>query len=103
PAAGPSRSLPPPPTRRSSDLRVEPLRTRLVLASGAVLAFVAVGEELAWGTRLAGRGIVAVESRNVQGDTTLHNLEGAKELSRVADRKSTRLNSSHVKNSHAGL
>jgi hypothetical protein len=40
-----------------------------------------VGEELAWGSRLFGFDVELVESHNVQGDATLHNLPGGLELS----------------------
>ena len=53
----------------------------------AVLAFgcaVAAGEEMAWGGRLFDVTGTALQDGNVQGETTLHNLEGGLELSFVA-------------------
>lgn len=49
----------------------------------AALVVGVIGEELAWGTRLAGAGWDLLEANNEQGDTTLHNLPGGLETSFV--------------------
>ncbi len=49
-------------------------RRRLVLAGVAVAAFVVVGEELAWGTRLLNLSVEQVQAVNRQHDATIHNL-----------------------------
>ena len=59
-------------------------RTRsLVWAGAAVVLVVAVGEELAWGSRLFSVFVPAVQGRNVQGDLTLHNIGGLRGLSKT--------------------
>ena len=59
-------------------------RSRSVLwAAAAVVLFVAVGEELAWGSRVFSIFVPAVEGRNVQGDLTLHNIGGLRGLSKT--------------------
>ena len=55
----------------------------IVWAAAAVVAFVAVGEELAWGSRLFSVFVPAVQGRNVQGDLTLHNIGGLRGLSKT--------------------
>lgn len=57
-------------------------RSRL-WAGAAVLMFVAVGEELAWGSRLFSLVVPAVQGRNVQGDLTIHNIGGLRGLSKT--------------------
>jgi hypothetical protein len=54
---------------------------RVALAGCGLIMVGVIGEELAWGTRLLRSGVEFIEDRNVQGDTTLHNLEGGLELS----------------------
>jgi hypothetical protein len=51
-------------------------------AAAAVMA-VAIGEELAWGSRLVGLTVPSVQEANVQGDVTLHNLGGMRGLSKT--------------------
>ena len=55
----------------------------LVWAAAALVVFVAVGEELAWGSRLFSVFVPAVQGRNVQGDLTLHNIGGLRGLSKT--------------------
>ena len=55
----------------------------LVWAGAAVVLVVAVGEELAWGSRLFSVFVPAVQGRNVQGDLTLHNIGGLRGLSKT--------------------
>jgi hypothetical protein len=58
-------------------------RRWLVWAGAAIVMLVAVGEELAWGSRLLSLSVDAVQSSNVQGDLTLHNLGGLRGLSKT--------------------
>ena len=51
-------------------------RTRVVLSGCSAAVFVALGEELAWGTRFLNTSVDAIASRNEQGDVTIHNLAG---------------------------
>jgi hypothetical protein len=51
-------------------------RARLVLAGCAAAAFVALGEEVAWGTRIFNASVDVIAEHNGQGDVTLHNLPG---------------------------
>ena len=55
----------------------------LVWAGAAVVLFVALGEELAWGSRLFSVVVPAVQGRNVQGDLTIHNIGGLRGLSKT--------------------
>jgi hypothetical protein len=55
----------------------------LVWAGAAVVMFVALGEELAWGSRLFSVVVPAVQGRNVQGDLTIHNIGGLRGLSKT--------------------
>jgi hypothetical protein len=55
----------------------------LVWAGAAVVMFVALGEELAWGSRLFSIVVPAVQGRNVQGDLTIHNIGGLRGLSKT--------------------
>ena len=55
----------------------------LAWAAAALVVFVAVGEELAWGSRLFSVFVPAVQGRNVQGDLTLHNIGGLRGLSKT--------------------
>lgn len=59
--------------RRSAGAR------RLVAAGLAAGCAVAVGEELAWGGRLLDVSGTALQERNEQGETTLHNVGGGLE------------------------
>jgi hypothetical protein len=63
-----------------SGLRAGQLVPRLVLFGLAAVVFVVIGEEIAWGTRLFDVAVSAVQSRNVQGEVTLHNLGGMRGL-----------------------
>ncbi len=56
-------------------------RTRTAFAVATAGVVVVIGEEVAWGTHLIGSGIGFIESRNEQGDTTLHNLSGGLDAS----------------------
>jgi hypothetical protein len=56
-------------------------RARLAYLGAGVVVVGVIGEELAWGTRLIGSGITFVEAHNDQGDTTLHNLGSALDVS----------------------
>ncbi|MBM3660834.1 MAG: hypothetical protein FJW95_15225 [Actinobacteria bacterium] len=56
-------------------------RTRLAFFGCCAAVLVIIGEEIAWGTRLLGTGVGFVEANNEQGDTTLHNLTGALDMS----------------------
>ena len=63
---------------------VQARRSRsLVWAGAAAVLFVAVGEELAWGSRVFSLFVPAVQGRNVQGDLTLHNIGGLRGLSKT--------------------
>jgi hypothetical protein len=53
---------------------------RTAFGVGTLLAFVVVGEEVAWGSRLFGVSSAAVQTANVQHDLTLHNLGGFRGL-----------------------
>ena len=55
----------------------------LVLLGLAGLAFVAIGEELAWGSRFFEVSVSAVQDRNVQGDMTLHNMGALRGLEKT--------------------
>ena len=55
----------------------------LVWVAAAAVVFVAVGEEMAWGSRLFSLFVPAVQGRNVQGDLTLHNIGGMRGLSKT--------------------
>lgn len=55
----------------------------LVWAGAAAVMFVALGEELAWGSRLFSVVVPAVQGRNVQGDLTIHNIGGLRGLSKT--------------------
>lgn len=55
----------------------------VVWAGAAVVMIVALGEELAWGSRLFSLVVPAVQGRNVQGDLTLHNIGGLRGLSKT--------------------
>src|SRR5690606_40884880 len=90
------------PTRRSSDLsstKLTPLTTRPPVTSrqGMMRLASMSGPQLV-GTRLGGREVQIARVDGAAGDDTLdafvlHRTQG--------DRKSTRLNSSHVKSSYA--
>src|SRR5690606_39686069 len=92
------RARPPFPTRRSSDLR-----------SGRALPFPAVMGPVPRGRALVDEGKELVEERGGEGPQVLHpddagavhKVRGGKRPDQVLDRKSTRLNSSHVKISYA--
>lgn len=58
-------------------------RRSLVWGAAAVVMIVAVGEELAWGSRLFSLAVPAVQGRNVQGDLTIHNIGGLRGLSKT--------------------
>lgn len=58
-------------------------RYRAALVFCGIAMVGVLGEELAWGTRLTGTSVEFVESRNLQGDSTLHNLGGGLETSFV--------------------
>jgi len=58
-------------------------RSRAALVVCGIAMVGVLGEELAWGTRLMGTSLEFVESRNLQGDSTLHNLGGGLETSFV--------------------
>ena len=49
---------------------------RVALAAGAATVFVALGEEVAWGTRYFKTTVDVIAEHNGQGDVTLHNLPG---------------------------
>lgn len=51
-------------------------RQRVVFGGCSAVVFVALGEELAWGTRYLKTSVEAIASRNEQGDVTIHNLYG---------------------------
>jgi hypothetical protein len=53
---------------------------RLQFAVATLVAFVAVGEEVAWGSRLFGVGNAAVQAANAQSDLTFHNMAGFRGL-----------------------
>jgi hypothetical protein len=55
----------------------------LLWAGAAVVMVVALGEELAWGSRLFSIVVPAVQGRNVQGDLTIHNIGGLRGLSKT--------------------
>lgn len=55
----------------------------MVWAGAAVVMIVALGEELAWGSRLFSVVVPAVQGQNVQGDLTLHNIGGLRGLSKT--------------------
>ncbi|HVF32570.1 MAG TPA: hypothetical protein VM933_05995 [Acidimicrobiales bacterium] len=52
-------------------------------AAAAVVLVVAVGEELAWGSRLFSLAVPSVQASNVQGDLTIHNISGLRGLSKT--------------------
>lgn len=58
-------------------------RRSLVCAGAAAVLVVALGEELAWGSRLFSVVVPAVQGRNVQGDLTIHNIGGLRGLSKT--------------------
>jgi len=58
-------------------------RRSLVWGAAAVVMVVAVGEGLAWGSRLFSLAVPAVQGRNVQGDLTIHNIGGMRGLSKT--------------------
>ena len=58
-------------------------RRSLAWALAAVVMVVAIGEEVAWGSRLFALAVPAVQGRNVQGDLTIHNIGGLRGLSKT--------------------
>ena len=61
-------------------LQARTRRGAVGLAAAAAVAFVAIGEELAWGSRLFGVAVASVQAANVQHDLTLHNIGGLRGL-----------------------
>jgi hypothetical protein len=55
----------------------------VVWGAVAAVMVVAIGEELAWGTRLFRLTLPSIQQANVQGDVTLHNLGGMRGLSKT--------------------
>src|SRR5690606_41378595 len=96
-------ALPSPPTRRSSDLHSEPSgATCPARADGRRVVAVGLGDEAARHSgplrHLVGQGREGLE--DVLGPLVVQRVDGI-EPQGVEDRKSTRLNSSHVKTSYA--
>lgn len=55
----------------------------LVWAGAAAVMIAAIGEEMAWGSRLIHLAIPSVQDANVQGDLTIHNIGGMRGLSKT--------------------
>ena len=55
----------------------------LAWAGAAVVMVAAIGEEMAWGSRLIHLALPSVQDANVQGDLTIHNIGGMRGLSKT--------------------
>ena len=67
----------------AASLRRSNVVAAVVAALGGALFVVVVGEELAWGQRLFGVSVPAIERVNRQGDVSLHNIGAGLTLSQM--------------------
>src|SRR5690606_41501028 len=101
PSPGPRQQLPPSPTRRSSDLEVSDAAHAVGEGADAIM----LSGETAIGARpaktVATLARIILEAERMPSDSVPPVVDPTGSMHGRADRKSTRLNSSHVKISYA--